>query len=59
MLLKKNVYAAGIKAAHGDFGAMDAVIIVSDGVEIARGLINYSAKVCALSSHRLVIRKLS
>lgn len=46
ILRKKNVYAAGITSFKGSFGHMDAVSILSDGVEIARGLLNYSSEVC-------------
>jgi hypothetical protein len=45
ILEKKNVYAAGITSCEGIFGHMDAISILSGGIEIARGLINYSADV--------------
>lgn len=46
VLKKKNLYAPGITNVGGVFGRLDAVTVVSpDGVELARGLVNYSSQV--------------
>lgn len=45
LLRKKNLYAAGVTAVDGSFGAMDAVEVVAHGVTIARCLVNLASSV--------------
>ena len=45
LLNKKNLYAAGVAAVEGTFGAMDAVVIASRAGPIARCLINFNSLV--------------